>query len=98
MGAAHLPPEELAADFDSSEPPPDSEPRGQRISEPDSNFKDEEETPVHTVPPTPPKQAITRPYKPFIPYPQRLRQDIYRTKYNKFLEIMKTVNVQVPFT
>ena len=40
--------------------------------------------------------ATTEPYAP-IPYPQRLRQNKLDKQFNKFMEVFKTLHINIPF-
>ncbi|GJQ89942.1 hypothetical protein Tco_0001081 [Tanacetum coccineum] len=60
---------------------------------------DEESTP--TPKPQTPKPVkenlIFKPYKPKIPYPQRLRKEKMEAQYGKFLDMIRVVRINVPF-
>ncbi|GJR82729.1 hypothetical protein Tco_0153514 [Tanacetum coccineum] len=77
-----------------------------------NNQQDNSETPVNfdsddeEDEPTPqpktqnPKQTketpLPKPYKPKIPYPQRLRKEKMEAQYGKFLDIIRSVRINVP--
>ncbi|XP_016173176.1 uncharacterized protein LOC107615643 [Arachis ipaensis] len=55
----------------------------------------QQSTPATEVPP---KERIPMPeYKPRIPYPQRLQWENKEKQYSKFLEIFKTLHINIPF-
>ncbi|GJX84142.1 reverse transcriptase domain-containing protein [Tanacetum coccineum] len=64
----------------------------------DSN--DEEDKPApqpKTQPPKPIKEMpLPKPYKPKIPYPQRLRKEKMEAQYGKFLDMIRAVRINVP--
>nr|XP_043615815.1 uncharacterized protein LOC122587716 [Erigeron canadensis] len=68
----------------------------------DEEFDDEvemESPPVMTtsVPKaTPIKEPEVKPYKPKVPFPQRLRKEKLQEQYNKFFDMIKTVTINVP--
>ncbi|GJT92995.1 putative reverse transcriptase domain-containing protein [Tanacetum coccineum] len=64
----------------------------------DSDDKDEEPTPQSkTQKPKPVKETpIHKPYKPKIPYPQRLRKEKMEAQYGKFLDMILAVQINVP--
>nr|GEV61199.1 reverse transcriptase domain-containing protein [Tanacetum cinerariifolium] len=56
----------------------------------------EESTPQPQTPK--PKEAPSpKPYKPRIPYPQRLRKEKIKAQYRKFLDMIRAVRINVPF-
>ncbi|GKC87323.1 reverse transcriptase domain-containing protein [Tanacetum coccineum] len=63
----------------------------------DFNSDDEDEEPT-PQPQTPkPKEAPTpKPYKPRTPYPQRLRKEKMEAQYEKFLDMIHTIQINVP--
>ncbi|GJV10008.1 reverse transcriptase domain-containing protein [Tanacetum coccineum] len=64
----------------------------------DSDDEDEEPTPQpKTQNPKPVKETpIPKPYKPKIPYPQRLRKEKMEAQYGKFLDMIHAVRINVP--
>nr|GEW56755.1 hypothetical protein [Tanacetum cinerariifolium] len=66
------------------------------------NFKsdDEEDEPtphLKSQTPKPVKETLmSKPYKPKIPYPQRLRKEKIEAQYGKFLDMIRTVRINVP--
>nr|XP_043639497.1 uncharacterized protein LOC122610586 [Erigeron canadensis] len=68
----------------------------------DEEFDDEvemESPPVVTtsVPKaTPIKEPEVKPYKPKLPFPQRLRKEKLQVQYNKFFDMIKMVTINVP--
>ncbi|GJY62465.1 reverse transcriptase domain-containing protein [Tanacetum coccineum] len=61
---------------------------------------DENEEPTPQPKPQLPKPIketpIPKPYKPKIPYPQRLRKEKMEAQYGKFLDIIRVVRINVP--
>nr|XP_043616314.1 uncharacterized protein LOC122588261 [Erigeron canadensis] len=45
---------------------------------------------------TPIKEPEIKPYKPKVPFPQRLRKEKLQDQYNKFFDMIKTVTINVP--
>ncbi|GKA38372.1 hypothetical protein Tco_0730923 [Tanacetum coccineum] len=74
--------------------PPDNPNDQQKNSETpiyfDSDDEDDEPTPKpKTQPPKPVKETpLPKPYKPKIPYPQRLRKEKMEAQYGKFLDMI----------
>ncbi|GKB52471.1 hypothetical protein Tco_0903224 [Tanacetum coccineum] len=64
----------------------------------DSEDEDEEYTPQpKSQTPKPVKETpIPKPYKPKIPYPQRLRKEKMEAHYGKFLNMIRAVRINVP--
>ncbi|GJT48145.1 hypothetical protein Tco_0974302 [Tanacetum coccineum] len=64
----------------------------------DSDDEDEEPTPQpKPKDPKPVKEnPIPKPYKPKIPYPQRLRKEKMEAQYGKFLDMIRAVRINVP--
>ncbi|GKC84052.1 hypothetical protein Tco_1139769 [Tanacetum coccineum] len=64
----------------------------------DSEDEDEESTPQpKSQTPKPVKETpIPKPYKPKIPYPQRLRKEKMEAQYGKFLDMIRAVRINVP--
>ncbi|GJS09243.1 reverse transcriptase domain-containing protein [Tanacetum coccineum] len=64
----------------------------------DSDDEDEEPTPQpKTQNPKPVKETpLPKPYKPKIPYPQRLRKEKMEAQYGKFLNVICAVRINVP--
>ncbi|GKC25299.1 hypothetical protein Tco_1027449 [Tanacetum coccineum] len=64
----------------------------------DSDDGDDEPTPQpKTQPPKPVKETpLPKPYKPKIPYPQRLRKEKMEAQYGKFLDMIRAVRINVP--
>ncbi|GJY56678.1 reverse transcriptase domain-containing protein [Tanacetum coccineum] len=61
----------------------------------DSDDEDDEPTPKpKTQPPKPVKEtSLPKPYKPKIPYPQRLRKEKMEAQYGKFLDMIRAVRL-----
>ncbi|GKD25152.1 reverse transcriptase domain-containing protein, partial [Tanacetum coccineum] len=82
--------------------PPDNPNDQQNNSETPINFdsddEDDEPTPQpKTQPPKPVKETpLPKPYKPKIPYPQRLRKEKMEAQYGKFLDMIRAVRINVP--
>ncbi|GJT31364.1 reverse transcriptase domain-containing protein [Tanacetum coccineum] len=71
----------------------------QNDSETTINFDsdDEEEEPTPQPNPKPVKETqLPKPYKPKIPYPQRLRKEKMEAQYGKFLNMIRAVRINVP--
>ncbi|GJR86348.1 reverse transcriptase domain-containing protein [Tanacetum coccineum] len=64
----------------------------------DSDDEDNEPTPQpKTQNPKPAKKTpLLKPYKPKIPYPQRLRKEKMEAQYGKFLDMIRAVWINVP--
>ncbi|GJX70936.1 reverse transcriptase domain-containing protein [Tanacetum coccineum] len=64
----------------------------------DSDDEDEEPTPQpKTQNPKPVKETpLPKPYKPKIPCPQRLRKEKMEAQYEKFLDVIREVRINVP--
>ncbi|GJS90045.1 reverse transcriptase domain-containing protein [Tanacetum coccineum] len=64
----------------------------------DSDEEDEEPTPQSKIQnPKPNKETpLPKPYKPRIPYPQRLRKEKMEAQYGKFLDMIRAVRINVP--
>ncbi|GJW88754.1 reverse transcriptase domain-containing protein [Tanacetum coccineum] len=64
----------------------------------DSDDEDEEPTPQpKSKDPKPVKEnPIPKPYKPKIPYPQRPRKEKMEAQYEKFLDMIRAVQINVP--
>ncbi|GKE59684.1 hypothetical protein Tco_1498869 [Tanacetum coccineum] len=64
----------------------------------DSEDENEESTPQpKSQTPKPVKETpIPKPYKPKIPYPQRLRKEKMEAQYGKFLDMIRAVRINVP--
>ncbi|GKE05408.1 hypothetical protein Tco_1397426, partial [Tanacetum coccineum] len=82
--------------------PPDNPNDQQNNSENPINFdsddEDDEPTPQpNTQPIKPVKETpLPKPYKPKIPYPQRLRKENLKAQYRKFLDLIRAVRINVP--
>ncbi|GKD60483.1 hypothetical protein Tco_1297992 [Tanacetum coccineum] len=82
--------------------PPDNPSDQQNNSENPINFdsddEDDEPTPQpKTQPPKPVKETrLAKPYKPKIPYPQRLIKEKMESRYEKFLDMILAVRINVP--
>ncbi|GJR31035.1 hypothetical protein Tco_1107267 [Tanacetum coccineum] len=63
-----------------------------------SDEEDEEPTPQPKIQnPKPVKETtLPKPYKPKIPYPQRLRKEKMEAQYGKFLDVIRAVRINVP--
>ncbi|GJX19808.1 reverse transcriptase domain-containing protein [Tanacetum coccineum] len=64
----------------------------------DSDDEDEEPAPQPKTQPTKPikETSIPKPYKPKIPYPQRLRKEKMEAQYGKILDMIRAVRINVP--
>ncbi|GKA77380.1 reverse transcriptase domain-containing protein [Tanacetum coccineum] len=64
----------------------------------DSDDEDDEPTPQpKPKTPKPVKETlIPKPYKPKIPYPQRLRKEKIEAQYGKFLDMIRAVRINIP--
>ncbi|GJR86092.1 reverse transcriptase domain-containing protein [Tanacetum coccineum] len=64
----------------------------------DNDDEDEEPTPKPKIQtPKPLKETpIPKPYKPKIPYPQRLRKEKMEAQYGKFMDMIRVVRINVP--
>ncbi|GKA08586.1 hypothetical protein Tco_0687917 [Tanacetum coccineum] len=64
----------------------------------DSDEEDEEPKPQpKTQNPKPVKETLLpKPYKPKIPYPQRLRKEKMEAQYEKFIDMIRAVRINVP--
>ncbi|GJU42944.1 reverse transcriptase domain-containing protein [Tanacetum coccineum] len=64
----------------------------------DSDDEDDEPTPQPKTQPTKPvkETPLPKPYKPKIPYPQRLRKEKMEAQYGKFLDMIRAVRINVP--
>ncbi|GJW05857.1 reverse transcriptase domain-containing protein [Tanacetum coccineum] len=85
----------------SYDPPNDSNDQQNNFENPinfDSDDEDDEPTPqVKTQPTKPVKETpLPKPYKPKIPYPQRLRKEKMEAQYGKFLDMIRAVRINVP--
>ncbi|GJZ80367.1 reverse transcriptase domain-containing protein [Tanacetum coccineum] len=60
----------------------------------DSDDEDEEPKPKNSKPVK--ETSIPKPYKPKIPYPQRLRKEKTEAQYGKFLDMIRAVRINVP--
>ncbi|GKB35424.1 reverse transcriptase domain-containing protein [Tanacetum coccineum] len=82
--------------------PPVNPNNQQDNSETPVNFDsdDEEDEPTPQPKTQNPKQTketpLPKPYKPKIPYPQRLRKEKMEAQYGKFLDIIRSVRINVP--
>ncbi|GJR61798.1 reverse transcriptase domain-containing protein [Tanacetum coccineum] len=82
--------------------PPDKPNDQQSNSENPINFnsagEDDEPTPqLKTQPPKLVKEMpLPKPYKPKIPYPQRLRKEKMEAQYGKFLDMIRATRINVP--
>ncbi|GKC86833.1 reverse transcriptase domain-containing protein [Tanacetum coccineum] len=87
---------------DKSYNPPDNPDDQQDNSENPINFdsddEDDEPTPQpKTQPAKPVKETLLpKPYKPKIPYPQRLRKEKMEAQYGKFLDMIRAMRINVP--
>ncbi|GJT29179.1 reverse transcriptase domain-containing protein [Tanacetum coccineum] len=74
----------------------------QNNSETPINFDSDDEDDEPTLQPKtqPPKlvkeTSLPKPYKPKIPYPQRLRKEKMEAQYEKFLDMVRAVRINVP--
>ncbi|GJZ46810.1 reverse transcriptase domain-containing protein, partial [Tanacetum coccineum] len=64
----------------------------------DSDDEDDEPKPKPKTQPTKPvkETPLPKPYKPKIPYPQRLRKEKIEAQYGKFLDMIRAVRINVP--
>ncbi|GKD51956.1 reverse transcriptase domain-containing protein, partial [Tanacetum coccineum] len=64
----------------------------------DSDDEDDEPTPQPKTQPTKPvkETPLPKPYKPKIPYPQRLRKEKMEAQYKKYLDMIRAVRINVP--
>ncbi|GJR52200.1 reverse transcriptase domain-containing protein [Tanacetum coccineum] len=64
----------------------------------DSDDEDEEHIPQPKVKALKPvkETLIPKPYKPKIPYPQRLRKEKMEAQYGKFLDMIQSIRINVP--
>ncbi|GKF55223.1 hypothetical protein Tco_0165563 [Tanacetum coccineum] len=76
----------------------------QTNSETPINFDSDDEENKEPTPqpktqnPKPVKETpLPKPYKPKIPYPQRLRKDKMEAQYGKFLDMIRAIRINVPF-
>ncbi|GJU89136.1 reverse transcriptase domain-containing protein [Tanacetum coccineum] len=82
--------------------PPDNPNKQTNNSETPINFDsdDEDDKPIPQPKPKNPKPVketpIPKPYKPKIPYPQRLRKEKMEAQYGKFLDLIRGVRINVP--
>ncbi|GJZ45631.1 hypothetical protein Tco_0593227 [Tanacetum coccineum] len=82
--------------------PPDNPDDQQNNSENPINFdsddEDDEPTPQPKTQPTKlvKETPLPKPYKPKIPYPQRLRKEKMEAQYGKFLDMIRAVQINVP--
>ncbi|GJY39698.1 hypothetical protein Tco_0426062 [Tanacetum coccineum] len=82
--------------------PPNNPNDQQNNSETPINFDsdDEEDEPTPQPKTQPPKLVketpLPKPYKPKIPYPQRLRKEKMEAQYEKFLDMIRAVRINVP--
>ncbi|GJX39656.1 reverse transcriptase domain-containing protein [Tanacetum coccineum] len=81
--------------------PPDNPNDQQNNSETHINFDsdDEDDEPTPQPKPKTPKPVketpILKPYKPKIPYPQRLRKEKMEVEYGKFLDMIRAIRINV---
>ncbi|GKC36968.1 reverse transcriptase domain-containing protein [Tanacetum coccineum] len=82
--------------------PPDTPNDQQNNSKNPINFDSDDEVDEPTPqpknqPPKPVKEMpLPKPYKPKIPYPQRLRKEKMKAQYGKFLDMIRAVRINVP--
>ncbi|GJX97079.1 reverse transcriptase domain-containing protein [Tanacetum coccineum] len=78
--------------------PPDNPDDQQNNSENPINYDSDEPTPQpKTQPKKPVKETpLPKPYKPKIPYSQRLRKEKMEAQYGKFLDMIRAVRINVP--
>nr|GFB61868.1 reverse transcriptase domain-containing protein [Tanacetum cinerariifolium] len=64
----------------------------------DSDNENDEPTPQPKTqhPKSVKETSLPKPYKPKIPYPQRLRKEKMEAKYGKFLDMIRAVQINVP--
>ncbi|GKF34295.1 hypothetical protein Tco_0107495, partial [Tanacetum coccineum] len=79
---------------------PPANPNDQNDYEAPINFDsdDEDKEPIPHPKPQPPKpiEKTPKPYKPKIPYPQRLRKEKMEAQYGKFLDMICAIRINVP--
>ncbi|GJV39923.1 hypothetical protein Tco_1418363 [Tanacetum coccineum] len=82
--------------------PPDNPDDQHNNSENPINFNSDDEDDEPTLQPkTQPTKLVKetplpKPYKPKIPYPQRLRKEKMEAQYRKFLDMIRAVQINVP--
>ncbi|GKC08973.1 reverse transcriptase domain-containing protein [Tanacetum coccineum] len=66
----------------------------------ETNIDGEDDEPIPRPEPKTPKPVketpIPKPYKPKIPYPQRLRKEKIEAQYRKFLDMIRAIRINVP--
>ncbi|GJY36700.1 reverse transcriptase domain-containing protein [Tanacetum coccineum] len=64
----------------------------------DSDDEDDEPTPQPKIQTQKPvkETPLPKPYKPKIPYPQRLRKEKMEAQYGKFLDMIRAVRINIP--
>ncbi|GKC68949.1 hypothetical protein Tco_1114832 [Tanacetum coccineum] len=62
-----------------------------------SDDEDDEPTPQPATPKLTKEALIPKPYKPRIPYSQRLKKEKMEAQYGKFLNIIRAVQINIPF-
>ncbi|GJY01236.1 reverse transcriptase domain-containing protein [Tanacetum coccineum] len=71
----------------------------QNDSETPINFDSDDEPTTQPKPNTPKpvkETLIPKPYKPKIPYPQCLRKEKIEAQYGKFLDVIRTIRINIP--
>ncbi|GKA35165.1 hypothetical protein Tco_0721656 [Tanacetum coccineum] len=79
-------------------PPDDQQNNSKNPINVDSDDEDNEPTPQPKTQPTKPvkETPLPKPYKPKIPYPQRLRKEKIEAQYGKFLDMIQAVRINIP--
>ncbi|GJY07169.1 hypothetical protein Tco_0374223 [Tanacetum coccineum] len=64
----------------------------------DSDDEDDEPTPQPKIQTQKPvkETSLPKPYKPKIPYPQRLRKEKMEAQYGKFLDMIRAIRINIP--
>nr|GEY82854.1 hypothetical protein [Tanacetum cinerariifolium] len=78
--------------------PPDNLNDQQKETHINFDSEDDEPTPQPKTQPTKSvkKAPLPKPYKPMIPYPQRLRKEKLEAQYGKFLDMIRAIRINVP--
>ncbi|GKE26630.1 hypothetical protein Tco_1442014, partial [Tanacetum coccineum] len=77
--------------------PPTNPNDSQTLIDLNSDDVDEEPTPQPQTPKPTKEVPIPKPYKPRIPYPQRLRKEKMEAQYGKFLDMIRAINEVIAF-
>ncbi|GKA08777.1 reverse transcriptase domain-containing protein [Tanacetum coccineum] len=89
---------ETANEFAVKDNPNDQQNNSENPTNFDSDDEDDEPTPQPKTRPTKlvKETPLPKPYKPKIPYPQRLRKEKMEAQYGKFLNMIRVVRINVP--